>query len=149
MYQHILVPLDGSPVAEQALPYALRLLRLSGGALTLARVAPSAVTPPPLYSMSEPETWLLRQAQMRQEAEDYLAEVAARPDVAAANPRALALAGLVGESLLNLIAQEKMDVLVMTMRRRRKLARWVLGSVADYLVQHAPIPVLLIHQGET
>jgi nucleotide-binding universal stress UspA family protein len=38
MFQHIVVPLDGSPRAEQALPVAARIARASGGTLTLLRV---------------------------------------------------------------------------------------------------------------
>jgi len=148
MYQHILVPLDGSPVAEEAIPYGLELQRLSGGTLTLARIVPSAIEPPARYSIADAEPWLMRQRQMREEAETYLATIAARPDVAAAQPRVHVAAGEVGYCLLALIEREGIDVLVMTTRHRRHLARWVLGSVADYLVQHAPIPVLLVRHHE-
>ncbi|MFZ1396877.1 MAG: universal stress protein [Candidatus Promineifilaceae bacterium] len=56
MYQKILVPLDGSFVAEEAIPNALELCRLSKGTLTLVRVVPSATQPPALYSMTDAET---------------------------------------------------------------------------------------------
>lgn len=148
MYQHILVPLNGTPRAEEALPYALRLCHLAGGRLTLARVVPSAVMPPALYSMADADTWLMRQQQMRQEAEAYLDEVAARPEVAAVEPHCWVVAGAVGDSLLRLIEQEGIDTLIMTVRHRSKLARWALGSTADYLTQHASIPVLLVHEQE-
>ncbi len=146
MYQKILVPLDGSPMAEHAIPYALGLCRLSGGTVLLAQVIPSPVVPPAGYSLAEAETWLNRQAQMRQEAEAYLLALAARPDVALASPQIIVVAGIVGESILNLIQKKEIDVLVMTTRRRPKLARWILGSTADYLVQHAPVPILLVRQ---
>jgi len=38
MFRHILVPLDGSSLAEQALPLAARLAKVSGGTITLLRV---------------------------------------------------------------------------------------------------------------
>ena len=148
MYRAILVPLDGSPAAEAAVPYALALRRLSGGSLMLARVVPSAVEPPALYSMTDPETWLLRRRQMQAEAEAYLAALAARPDVAASRPRYAVPAGDVGPAIVHLIEHEAIDVLVMTTRQRHKVARWVLGSTADYLVQHAPVPVLLVRQND-
>ncbi len=146
MYQKVLVPLDGSLVAEEAIPYALELCRLSGGTLTLARVAPSAIVPPARYSMADAGTWSILQGQMQAEAQAYLAEVADRPEVAAAHPRCLVIAGDVGESLLALIHRELFDVLVMATRDRKQPVRWVLGSTADYLVQRAPIPVLLVRQ---
>ena len=138
MYQKILVPLDGSSVAEKAIPYALELRRLSGGTLTLVRVVP--------YSMAAAELWLAHQHQLQAEAELYLAEIAARPELAEAHPRCLVIAGDVEQSLLTLTEQESFDVLVMATRDRRDPVRWVLGSVADYLVQRAPIPVLLVRQ---
>lgn len=144
MYRNILVPLDGSPMAEAAIPYALELRRLSRGTIALARVVPSAVDPPARYSMAEAEPWLIRQRQMYEEAEVYLAGIAARPDVAVARPHVHVATGEVGYCLLALIERERIDMLVMTMRHRRHLARWVLGSVADYMVQHAPVPVLLV-----
>ncbi|MBX3052171.1 MAG: universal stress protein [Caldilineaceae bacterium] len=146
MYQRILVPLDGSSVAEEAIPYALELCRLSGGTLTLVRVAPSAIVPPAMYSMTDVETWSIIQGQMQEDAQVYLAEVAARPEVAAAQPRRLVIAGDVGESLLALIQRDSFDVLVMATRDRKQPVRWVLGSTADYMVQRASIPVLLVRQ---
>lgn len=148
MYQGILVPLDGSFVAEEAIAYALELRRLSGGALTLVRVVPSATQPPAMYSMADAGMWLIRQRELQAEAESYLAEVAARPEVAVAHAQHLVIAGDVAQSLLDLIQQSSFDVLVMTTRNRRDPVRWVLGSVADYLVQRAPLPVLLVRQRE-
>lgn len=149
MYRHILVPLDGSPIAEEAIPYALELRRISKGTIALARVVPSAVEPPALYSMTDAETWQFRQRQMIEEAEAYLAKMVARPDMAAAHPHIHVADGAVGYCLLALIERENIDILVMATRRRRHLARWVLGSVADTLVQQAPVPVLLVRHHES
>lgn len=140
MYQNILVPLDGSLVAEEAIPYALELRRLSGGTIMLVRVVP--------YSMAAAELWLVHQRRRQAEAKLYLAEVASRLDIAADHLQHTVMSGDVGPSLLTLINQESFDVLVMTTRDRRDPVRWVLGSVADYLVQRAPIPVLLVRQRE-
>jgi nucleotide-binding universal stress UspA family protein len=146
MYQDILVPLDGSEAAEAALPYALELRRLSGGTLTLVRVVPAAIQPPALYSMTEPDAWFLRRRELQAEAELYLADVTTRAEVAAAQPWSQVICGDADEALLALIQEEPFDVLVMTTRSRRDPLRWMLGSVADYLVQRAPIPVLLVRQ---
>ena len=50
MFQHILVPLDGSALAEQALPTAARLARSVGGSVILLRV----VKPPVEYAGGDP-----------------------------------------------------------------------------------------------
>lgn len=138
MYHRILVPLDGSSAAEEAIPYALELCRLSGGTLALVRVIP--------HNMAAAELWHVRQRQLEAEAELYLAEVAARLEIAPEHLQHAVISGDVGQSLLTLIHQEPFDVLVMATRDRRDPVRWVLGSVADYLVQRAPIPVLLVRQ---
>lgn len=83
---------------------------------------------------------------MQAEEELYLAEIAARPELAEADPRRLVIAGVADQSLLTLLEQGAFDILVMATRNRRDPVRWVLGSVADYLVQRAPIPVLLVRQ---
>ncbi len=140
MYQKILVPLDGSSAAEEAIPYALKLRRLSGGTLTLVRVVP--------HNMAAAELWYVRQRQLEAEAELYLADVASRLDIAAEYLQYTVMSGDVGQSLLTLIQPETFDLLVMATRDRRDPVRWVLGSVADYLVQRAPIPVLLVRQRE-
>lgn len=146
MYQKILVTLNGSAAAEEAIPYALELQRLSGGTLTLVRVVPSPIDPPALYSMADAETWLVRQRQLRSEAELYLSELIAQPEFAAAHAECIVIAGDVSQALLTLMEQEPFDVLVMATRDRRDPMRWVLGSVADYLVQRTTIPVLLVRQ---
>ena len=140
MYQKILVPLDGSSAGEEAIPYALELRRLSGGTLTLVHVVP--------HNMAAAELWHVRQHQLEAEAELYLADVASRLDVAAEHLQYTVMSGDVGQSLLTLIHPGTFDLLVMATRDRRDPVRWMLGSVTDYLVQRAPIPVLLVRQRE-
>ena len=96
--------------------------------------------------MTDAETWFTSQRQMQAEAEAYLAEIAARPELAEADPQRLVIAGVTDQSLLTLIEQGAFDILVMATRNRRDPVRWMLGSVADYLVQRALIPVLLVRQ---
>lgn len=144
MYKNILVPLDGSLEAERALPFAMDLVRLSGGKLILARVVPSAVVPPPLYSMADADIWLIRQKEFRQEAETYLSVVADSLSAAGAKPTCLVLAGPIGETLLRLIDQMGIDIVVVSTRKHGMVMRFLLGSTTDYLVHNAPVPVLLV-----
>ncbi|MCZ7666901.1 MAG: universal stress protein [Chloroflexi bacterium] len=148
MYHRILVPLDGSSVAEEAILCSGTVPPLRRHTHAGAR-CPSATQPPALYSMTDAETWFIRQRQMQAEAELYLAEIATRPELIESNPRRLVIAGDADQSLLALTEQESFDVLVMATRARRDPIRWVLGSIADYLVQRTPIPVLLVRQRET
>jgi nucleotide-binding universal stress UspA family protein len=148
MFKKILAPLDGSAWAEQALPYALWLSQQSGAQLILVRLVPSAVIPPPKYSIADAETWLISQAQQKQEAERYLAEVVGRPELRALRPHHLVLEGPIGATLVRAVEQLAVDAVVLATRGRRGLVRWVLGSVADHVVKHASVPVLLVRAQE-
>jgi nucleotide-binding universal stress UspA family protein len=146
MFSKIVVPLDGSPLAEQSLPYAAELCRLSRGTLLLVRIVPSPTVPPARFSMVDAEVWPIRQAQLEQEVVDYLAEVNGRFDFSGTNPQQIIGRGPTRETLLRVIEEYEADVVVMTSRRRRGPARWVLGSMADFLVQRSPVPVLLLRE---
>jgi nucleotide-binding universal stress UspA family protein len=144
MFQNILIPLDGSERAEQSLSYGVELCRLSGGTLLLVRVVPSPAIPPARFSMVDAEVWPVRQAQLEQEAVDYLAGVNGRFDLTGTNPQQIIGRGPTRETLLRIIEEREADVVVITGRRRRGPARWILGSTADFLVQNSPVPILLL-----
>jgi nucleotide-binding universal stress UspA family protein len=146
MFQKIVVPLDGSPLAEQSLPYAIELCRLSGGNLLLVRIVPSPTVPPARFSMVDAEVWPVRQAQLEQAAADYLAGVNGRFDLTGTNAQPIIGRGPTRETLLRVIAERDADVVVMTSRRRRGPVRWVLGSTADFLIQQSPVPILLLRE---
>ncbi len=80
MFQRILVPLDGSDRAEQALPVAARLARSSGGSLVLLRV----VTPPVDFTrFSEPLLTMQEDVEANiSTAKQYLAALAASEELA-------------------------------------------------------------------
>ncbi len=146
MFQTILVPLDGSPLAEQSLPYAAELCRLSEGRLLLVRIVPSPTLPPARFSMVDAEVWPIRQAQLEEEAVDYLAGVNGRFEFSHTHVQTIIGRGPTRETLLRVIEEHEADVVVMTSRRRRGPVRWVLGSTADFLVQNSPVPVLLLRE---
>ena len=71
MFRALVVPLDGSELAERALPYAVRLVSAADGRLALVRVA---LAPPP--ARIDGADWEQEQVAAVQEAEAYLAGVA-------------------------------------------------------------------------
>src|SRR5579883_1370993 len=81
MFQHLLVPLDGSSRAEQALPVAARLARVSGAAITLVTVVDLAHEAL-LYQMAEPSLSPQVIDQDLTEARAYLDRVSQRSDLA-------------------------------------------------------------------
>jgi nucleotide-binding universal stress UspA family protein/predicted transcriptional regulator len=138
--QRLVVPLDGSSLAEAALPLAGELAARAGAAVTLVQVVPwltGGTTPVAGF----PELAQAEQAAAR-EAEAYLAEVSGRlPSGLRADT--LVLRGPPASSLIHFLLQHQADLVVMTTHGRGGLRRLVLGSVADRLVR-AGVPTLLI-----
>ncbi len=142
MYTHILVPLDGSRFAEHALPTALTIARRSGAVLHLVRVHLTMVHDAPMIPAGIDE--LTRRAER-----EYLAGVAAR--VGGHTPYGVDTM-LVEGPVIGAIDVEATRVgaqlIVMTTHGRTGLSRAWLGSVADGLLRHAQIPMLLIRPRE-
>jgi nucleotide-binding universal stress UspA family protein len=147
MVQHILVTLDGSAIAEQALPHAAMLARLLGARLTLARVPETMVVP-----VASAGIWITRETEpheARAHAEAYLAEVATRAelgglDVQVALPQHPVVSGLV-----EAIAATGADLVVLTTHGHSGITHMLLGSVASKLVQHAHAPVYVVPARES
>lgn len=148
MFKKILIPLDGSLLAEKALPYAVWLSKQSDGQLIFLRVVPSPVIAPARYSIAEADAWLARQSEERQEAEEYLARMAARPDLQPLRPHPLIYEGDAAEMIVRAAEHLDVDAIILSTRARGGLARWILGSVADHVVRNTSIPVLLLRDEE-
>lgn len=140
MMQRILVPLDGSPLAEHALPYAEWLARGTGAQLVLVRVALART-----FASADP---VATQLQVVTEAERYLETVATRLreqglTVATATPYGDAARWIVDEARLRAV-----DLIVMTTHGRAGLGRWLYGSIAQAVLARTPVPVLLVRAWE-
>jgi nucleotide-binding universal stress UspA family protein len=145
--RRILVPLDGSDLAEQALPLAQELARRAGAALHLIR----SVTWPWEGSAAIAALDATRGADLieREEAaaRAYLAAVSAgvaRQGVAVTTSLCF---GSAGEAILANAAAGQADLIVMSTHGRGGLGRWALGSVADRVLHGASVPVLLVRSG--
>jgi nucleotide-binding universal stress UspA family protein len=146
MFRSILVPLDGSAFGEQALPLALSIARRAGAELHLLHVHQ-----PVVVAFAEGPLLVGDQLdqEIRQRQQAYLDAVLRR--LAAVSPvtaRPVLLEGEVVPSLRGLVASAGVDLIVMTTHGRGPLARFWLGSVADELVRHLTVPVLLVRPRE-
>jgi nucleotide-binding universal stress UspA family protein len=130
MYRSILVPLDSSRFSEQALPLAAALAGRLGAELRLLHVHD------PLFGE-------IREIVTRRE-EVHLGELARRLDREAGGRVATARRlGKVDEELPRFIAEEGIDLVVMTTRGWGGAGRDGLGSVAEATLRSAAVPVLL------
>jgi nucleotide-binding universal stress UspA family protein len=138
MFGLILVPLDGTPFAERAVPTAIGLMRRVHGRLLLAHVFAEA----PPVDAPEPEG-------IEAAAWEYLRDVAARIAARADVPVDHVLAtGDVPHALHRLALDRDADLIVMASHDRGALARLLTGSVAERVVQETRLPVLVVRRSE-
>jgi nucleotide-binding universal stress UspA family protein len=143
MFRTIVVPLDGSPFAERALPWALRLARRAGATLELVRghVLYALTQPAAAWAPFDPAA----EADSKQEERAYLDAIARR--LAGAAPVSISktlVDGLESEGILGRVREGRADLVVMATHGRGPLGRFFLGSVADVLVRETSVPVLLV-----
>lgn len=142
MIRSILVPLDGSPFSEHALPLALGLARRAGAALTLLHVQlPFVALPPDTGTNLGPPL----EEELDRHARGYLEALTRRLEPL--SPVTLTTKILIGEvapTIRRFAAAEAVDFTVMCTHGRGPLARFWLGSVADELIRDAPVPILLV-----
>lgn len=143
MYNRILVPLDGSEVAEQVLPPVIELARCTGAEIVLLRVTDLRVYE---YLMPAPEFGARVNEQARDEARQYLSRVSAELRALGLKVRTQMVheSTVVYSTILNTAKELGVDLIAMSTHGRSGLARMVLGSVADDVIRHAELPVFLV-----
>ncbi len=152
MFERILVPLDGSPRAEQALRVAARIARASGGSVMLLQV----VSPPIDYAGGLTHTPLMMEQVIETElaiSSGYLDRVARSKDhgreFAEIETTTKAMFGLPAQDILAMAELRSVDLIVMCSHGRTGFTRWVLGSVAQKITHHCPVPVLVLREGKS
>lgn len=134
--QTVLVPLDGSILAELALNFAESLARASEARLILLR----AVVPYTFGGTDEAEA----RAKAINEAERYLAGLVDRLAQRGIEAEATVLYGEAAPSIVEAAQLHMVDLVAMCTHGRGGLGRWVYGSVAEEVLATAPTAVLLV-----
>ncbi len=141
-YQHILVPLDGSELAELALGHALSLAELCQSDITLLQVVL------PLEHVIGDENHLIyvdqQWASQRDLALQYLKKIYKRDGPKNIKIHLAVELGPPAETIIDYSHQKPIDIIVMATHGRTGLQRWVYGSVADKVLRGAGVPVLLV-----
>jgi nucleotide-binding universal stress UspA family protein len=139
--RQILVPLDGSRLAEEAVPVAAALSRKLDASVRLI-----SVSLPPTYdygAAAAAVTPELMEAS-RKAAEGYLEYARGAFDESRVSTSVII--GFPATVLLEELASRPVDLVVMTSHGRHGFVRWALGSVTDRLIR-GPVPVLVLHPG--
>jgi nucleotide-binding universal stress UspA family protein len=149
MFQHILVPLDGSACSEQALPLAAQIARSTGSKVTLMRVAQfpgdyyAFVYSSPLWS----EDFL---QVTEDEAQDYLDRMRTDSILSNIPVETEVIAGGPTASVLVKNSQiQNVDLIVMCCHGYTGLKQFIIGSIAHQVTRHSMIPILVLHEDHT
>lgn len=146
MFKRILVPLDGSARAEQAIPVAARIARALGDSVILLRV----VTTPVDYraSMATMATNVNETGDAGlAEATSYLEKAAKSDELVGIATEVKTLFGAAAQTILSSAQSFHASIIVMCSHGYTGFKRWMLGSVADKVSHHSPIPVLVLREG--
>ena len=146
MFKKIIIPLDGSVLAENAVHYAQELALHFDSTLYLVQVLT------PIYPvmtgdmmMSSAELMQTIHEQSQQDAETYLKAKSAELNAHGLNTQPMVIdGGEIADALLELAEKIEADTIVMSTHGRTGFGRWVFGSVAERVVRHANIPVLMV-----
>ena len=141
MYKKILVPLDGSPLAEKALDHAVRMARAFDSEIILFEVVHFM----PIYGSPELVAPLLVDEKQKELAEKYLAKVAREIEAKGVKVRFLVRTGQqVAIEIIDFAKENRVDLIIMSTRGRSGISRWVLGSTAHKVLTRAETPILLL-----
>ena len=144
-YQKVIVPLDGSELAECVLSH-LEAIASNCKVTTVELVR--------VVSLVELRYWASMSidaaqekkinAEAKKEAQEYLDSVKSKLDASRMQVTATVLTGKVEDALLEHIEKSDADLLVIATHGRSGPGKWIMGSVAEKLVRHTCVPVFMI-----
>ena len=161
MFSHILVPLDGSCLAERVLPHVEQFAQIFGSRVTLLQILDAAGTSEHLHSV-DPLSWQIRKA----EAEMYMQKIAerVRKNLQESSPGKrgkegekdrvdyFIREGKTAENIVNFAHEEGVDLLAITTHGAGGLSRWNVSSITQKVINLIYLPVLVVRAytpGET
>jgi nucleotide-binding universal stress UspA family protein len=153
--RHMLLPLDGSPIADQILDPAAKLAKIMGAEITLLRVVPPLpVLEPPIAGAYPPnlDSMLQRleetQHQLMQSARQELERTAAQLQSRVKAVQIRVIENMPADEILQSAKPPAIDLVALATHGRRGLARVFLGSVSDKVIRGAQVPILVVRPKE-
>lgn len=144
MFHRIIVPLDESSLAEQAIPIAAHIARASGGSLHFIHVVHDPID----YAWQYGEEALVSKNIVEADysrMENYLKQITYREEVYGIQVTTEVLSGNPAQAILNASQANKADLIVICSHGYTGVKRWLLGSIARKLLHQSTIPILLLH----
>ena len=146
MYTNIMVPLDGSELAECVFPHLATITKGCGVSnVLLIRAVEPFYVPEYVYAsvvgaISPQEV----DAENKRSAKKYLDEVTSRFSLNGAQIKSEVIIGKPAEVIADYAAKNKVDLIIIATHGRSGVSRWVWGSVADRVLRTSCSPVLMV-----
>ena len=145
MYQNILVPLDGSELAECVLPHVEVIAKARGvqNVIFVRAVEPFHTTSGAEYVPSEKDITRIN-TESRTAAENYLDQVVSRAAYKGVNVKSQVITGKAAETIADYATKNEVDLIIIATHGRSGVSRWIWGSVADRILRSACVPVFMV-----
>src|SRR5262245_9014788 len=144
-FNSMVVPLDGSELAESVLPMVAGLAKKLGAEVQLFRAYHfpyNAYTGDENYYGADYDEMI---RSLREEADEYLEKKAAQvKSLGVEKVRCVTKEGYAGDEIISLAARTPGNLIAMCSHGRSGVKRWLLGSVTESVVRHGADPVLVI-----
>ncbi len=152
MYRKIMVPLDGSKMAECVLPHVKNVAKGSEGVeIVLFRVCEPPVIladyPPDLKSEWNDHV-REETAHIEEQCSLYLGDIEKKLHESGLKASTKAGLGNPADEIVNYAVQNQVDLIIMATHGRSGVTRWAFGSIADKVLRSSPVPVMIIKPEE-
>jgi len=153
MYQHIMIPLDGSELAECVLPHLVAIARgCTVSQVTLIRVAESIHIPgelePDFPPMAHQQLMERVKSVNMKDAKSYLARVAKQLKYGGLKVRSEVLYGNPADELANYVKKNGVDLVIISTHGRSGPSHWSWGSVASRTLRYVGVPIFMVRPPE-
>jgi nucleotide-binding universal stress UspA family protein len=147
MYEKIMVPLDGSELAECVLPHVEGFIKgCHVSDVVFVRVVEPPAPVPSYYGEASirPESYVETEPARKSAAKDYLDQIKNRLKYEGTELHSEVLVGRVADSLADYTEKNDIDLIIMATHGRSGITRWVRGSIADKILRSSNVPVLMV-----
>lgn len=145
MYKKILVPLDGSKVAETILPH---VRSIADGCDAQEVILLRVIEDPPIWVI-EAGTFEEAHEAQKKATKEYLSKIQSRLNLDGAKVTSEVLIGKAPETIIDYANKNKVDLIIMITNVSSEISRLMIGSVADRVMRYSMLPVLMVRPKET
>lgn len=144
MYKKILVPLDGSELAECVLPHVESIAKGCGVESVVFVRALDAYMPSAASAYVGESLKKEIEESNEKAAREYLDQVVSRVKLDGVEVQKQLITGRAAESIAEYATKNSIDLIAIATHGRSGVSRWAWGSVADRLLRSACVPILMV-----